>query len=62
VSSGAGTLEISPVKWKGSADVFGAVESNGLLIVPAQATHLTRGETVEALLFEDLAYANEVRL
>jgi molybdopterin molybdotransferase len=62
VSSGAGTLEISPVNWKGSADVFGAVESNGLLIVPAQATHLTRGETVEALLFEDLAFANEVRL
>jgi molybdopterin biosynthesis enzyme len=55
-------LEISPVNWKGSADVFGAVESNGLLIVPAQAGRLTRGETVEALLFEDLAYANEVRL
>jgi molybdopterin molybdotransferase len=62
VSSGSGMLEISPVNWKGSADVFGAVESNGLLIVPAQAARLTRGETVEALLFEDLAYANEVRL
>jgi molybdopterin molybdotransferase len=62
VSSGSGMLEISPVNWKGSADVFGAVESNGLLIVPAQAGRLTRGETVEALLFEDLAYANEVRL
>ena len=62
VSSGSGMLEISPVNWKGSADVFGAVESNGLLIVPAQSGRLTRGETVEALLFEDLAYANEVRL
>jgi len=62
VSSGSGMLEISPVNWRGSADVFGAVESNGLLIVPAQATHLTKGETVEALLFEDLAYANGVRL
>lgn len=61
VSSGSGTLEISPVNWKGSADVFGAVESNGLLIVPAQAVRLTKGETVEALLFEDLAYANEVK-
>jgi len=62
VSSGSGTLEILPVDWKGSADVFGAVESNGLLIVPAQAARLSMGETVEALLFEDLAYANEVRL
>ena len=62
VSSGSGTLEISPVSWKGSADVFGAVESNGLLIVPAQAARLTKGETVEALLFEDLAYANGVLL
>jgi len=61
VSSGSGTLEISPVDWKGSADVFGGVESNGLLIVPAHAARLTRGETVEALLLEDLVYANEVR-
>ena len=62
VSSGSGMLEISPANWKGSADVFGAVESNGLLIVPAQAARLTKGETVEALLFEDLAYSNEVSL
>jgi molybdopterin molybdotransferase len=62
VSSGSGMLEISPVDWKGSADVFGAVEANGLLIVPAQAARLSRGETVEALLFEELGYANEVRL
>ena len=59
VSSGSGMLEILPVTWKGSADVFGAVESNALLIVPAQASSLTRGETVEALLFEELGYANE---
>jgi len=62
VSSGSGTLEISPVNWKGSADVFGAVESNGLLIVPAEAARLNRGETVQALLFEELGYASEVRL
>ncbi len=43
VSSGSGTLEILPVDWKGSADVFGAVESNGLLIVPAEAARLNRG-------------------
>jgi molybdopterin molybdotransferase len=62
VSIGSGILEISPVNWKGSADVFSAVESNGLLIVPAQSARLIRGETVEAVLFEDLGYANEVRL
>jgi molybdopterin molybdotransferase len=62
VSSGCDTLEISAVTWKGSADVFGAVESNALLIVPAQASRLNRGEMVEALLFEELRYANECRL
>jgi molybdopterin molybdotransferase len=62
VSSGSGTLEISPVNWKGSADVFGAVEANGLLIVPSEAAHLNQGETVGALLFEELGYAKEVRL
>ena len=62
VSSGSGMLEILPVTWKGSADVFGAVESNALLIVPAQASRLTRGETVEALLFEELGYANGAQL
>ena len=62
VSSGSGTLEISPVNWKGSADVFGAVESNGLLIVPSEAAHLNQGETVDALLFEELGYVKEVRL
>jgi molybdopterin molybdotransferase len=62
VSSGSGGLEISPVNWKGSADVFGAVESNGLLIVPSDVACLKRGESVEALLFEELGYADEVRL
>ena len=62
VSSGSGILEILPVIWKGSADIFGAVESNALLIVPAEASRLSRGETVEALLFEELGYANEGRL
>jgi molybdopterin molybdotransferase len=62
VRSGSGALEISPVNWKGSADVFGAVASNGLLIVPAEAARLNRGEIVQALLFEELGYMNEVRL
>lgn len=62
ISSRSGTLEIAPVNWKGSADVFGAVESNGLLIVPAEAARLNRGETVAALLLEELGYASEVRL
>jgi molybdopterin molybdotransferase len=62
VSTGSGALEISPVNWKGSADVFGAVDSNGLLIVPAQAARLTKGETVEVLLFEEVGYANEFLL
>lgn len=62
VRSGSGTLEIAPVTWKGSADVFGAVESNGLLIVPAEAARLNRGDTVEALLFEELGYASQASL
>ena len=59
VNAGSGALEILPISWKGSADVFGAVESNGLLIVPAQAARLNRGDTVEALLFEEVGYTNE---
>jgi molybdopterin molybdotransferase len=62
VISGCDRLEISPVTWKGSADVFGAAESNALLIVPAQASRLNRGEMVEALLFEELGYSNESSL
>jgi molybdopterin molybdotransferase len=62
VNAGSGGLEILPISWRGSADVFGAVESNGLLIVPAQAARLNRGDTVEALLFDEVGYANEVLL
>jgi molybdopterin molybdotransferase len=62
VSCGPGTLEILPVTWKGSADVFGAVESNGLLIVPSEVGRLNRGEIVQALLFDELGYLNEVKL
>ncbi len=61
VSSGAGELEIWPVNWKGSADVFSAVESNGLLIVPSEAARLNRGESAQALLFDELQYASEAR-
>jgi molybdopterin molybdotransferase len=62
VTCGPGTLEILPVNWKGSADVFGAVESNGLLIVPSNVDRLNRGETVQALLFDEPGYLNEVKL
>jgi molybdopterin molybdotransferase len=62
ISSGPDSLEILPAGWMGSADVFGAVKSNGLLIVPAEAARLNQGESVEALLFEELQYATEVRL
>lgn len=62
VTCGSGTLEISPVSWRGSADVFGAAEANGLLIVPSEAARLERGEIVEVLLFEELRYAKEARL
>jgi molybdopterin molybdotransferase len=62
VSSGHGALEISPVRWKGSADLFGAVESNALLIVPGESARLNRGETVEAMLFEELGYSIQVNL
>jgi molybdopterin molybdotransferase len=62
VSCASGILEISPVNWKGSADVFGAAESNGLLIIPAGTSPLKRGTTVSALLLEELGYSGEVRL
>lgn len=62
VCTGSGALEIFPVNWKGSADIFSAVEANGLLIVPSQAARLTRGEMVDVLLFGEINYAKEVLL
>ena len=62
ISSGFGILEIWPVNWKGSADVFGAVQSNALLIVPAETSRFNQGETVEALLLEELGYRSEAKL
>jgi hypothetical protein len=49
------------VKWKGSADIFAAVEANGLVIVPLEVARLQAGEAVEALVFDELDYAMEGR-
>lgn len=62
VSNVPGVLTISPVDWKGSADIFGAVEANALLIVPSDSGRLNQGETVEALLFDEVEYDSKVRL
>ena len=61
VTSRAGKLEVLPVKWKGSADIFAAVEANGLVIVPLEVARLQAGEAVEALVFDELDYAMEGR-
>jgi molybdopterin molybdotransferase len=55
-------LEVLPVmNWKGSADIFAAVEANGLVIVPLEVARLQAGEEVEVLLFDELEYAMEGR-
>jgi molybdopterin molybdotransferase len=54
VTSRDGLLEMSPVDWKGSADVFSLMKANGFVIVPETTTHLESGCQVEALLFSEL--------
>ena len=44
---------VSPVEWKGSADVFSSAEANCLIIVPLEITKLTAGQLVNVLAFED---------
>jgi molybdopterin molybdotransferase len=57
VTSRNGRLEMSPVDWKGSADVFSLTKANGFLIVPETTTHLESGCQVEALLFSELHFS-----
>jgi len=57
-----GNLEITPLNSKGSADLFGAVESNALLIVPMEAARLNCGELAQALLFGELGCEMDARL
>ncbi len=59
VSSSSRMIEVSAVQWKGSADIFSAVEANGFLVVPMEATRLSSGSSVEALLFDDLIFLLE---
>jgi molybdopterin molybdotransferase len=47
---------ISPVAWKGSADIFSATEANGFLIVPLESGYLSPGQEVEALLFDQFEF------
>jgi molybdopterin molybdotransferase len=53
ISSRSGKITISPVSWKGSADIFSMVGVNALLIVPLEATHLKPGDSAEAILFDE---------
>jgi molybdopterin molybdotransferase len=57
VTCRAGNLLVIPVQWKGSADIFGVIEANALMIVPLEVEKLGPGEEVDALLFEELDYA-----
>ena len=59
VSSRSGKTKISPVCWKGSADIFSAVGANGFLVVPLETTHLKSGDEAEALMFEELEFESE---
>ena len=59
VSSESGKTKISPISWKGSADIFSAVEANGFLVVPLETTHLKAGDEAEALMFDELEFESE---
>jgi molybdopterin molybdotransferase len=62
VTTQADGFHIVVVPWKGSADVFGAVEANALLVVPSEVSRLNRGERAQALLFGALEHAVDPRL
>ena len=49
-------LEILPVEWKGSADIFNLTGVNGFVVVPQDTTYLESGRQVEALLFSELQF------
>lgn len=61
VRGGNARLEIMPIQWKGSADIFAAVDANALVIVPLEVAGLSAGQEADALLFDDLEYATEGR-
>jgi len=61
VISRPGGLEITPVRWKGSADIFGSAEANALLVVPQEVARVSRGERVQALLVGCIEYDSEPR-
>ncbi len=50
-------LEVLPLAWKGSADIFNLIGANGFVIVPQSVTCLQSGRQVEVLMFSDLNYA-----
>jgi len=60
-SSLSGKNKISPLPWKGSADIFSAVDANGFLIVPLETKHLTPGDEVEVVLFGGFEFQSEGR-
>jgi len=59
VSIESGKTKISPISWKGSADIFSAAEANGFLVVPLETTHLKAGDEAEALMFDELEFESE---
>ena len=50
----AGHIEIRPVTWKGSADIFSLADANGLVVVPLECRELLPGQEADALLFEPM--------
>jgi molybdopterin molybdotransferase len=57
VTSRNGRLEVSPVDWKGSADIFSLTKTNGFVIVPETTNHLESGCQVETFLFSELYFS-----
>jgi len=47
-----GCIEIEPLPWKGSADIFSMVGANGLVVVPLETDELVENQEAHALLFE----------
>ena len=56
VTSSQQRMEIRPVEWKGSADIFSLNGVNGFLIVPQASTRLESGSYADALLFSELRF------
>jgi molybdopterin molybdotransferase len=54
-----GMVEIAPVNWKGSADIFSPVNANALLIVPSEVSNFQTGDEADALLFDEVEHVME---